>query len=74
MPNPFPREQDAFKMLVAFMVGAAIVIAVTLITGSSVAGVIVAIRADRVRGRQAWVDSAAGRRSGTARAPTVEQG
>ena len=36
MPNPFTREQDAFKMLVVFMAGAAIVIAATLITGSSV--------------------------------------
>jgi hypothetical protein len=38
MPNPFRREQDAFRMLVAFVVGAAIVIAVTLVTGSSIAG------------------------------------
>lgn len=38
MPNPFRREQDAFRMLVGFMVGAAIVIAVTLVTDSSLAG------------------------------------
>ena len=42
MPNPFTREQDAFKMLVVFMVGAAIVIAATLITGSSAVGLAVA--------------------------------
>lgn len=42
MPNPFRREQDAFRMLVAFMAGAAIVIAATVITGRSVVGLIVA--------------------------------
>ncbi|MGI8460883.1 MAG: hypothetical protein ACR2OC_04480 [Solirubrobacterales bacterium] len=38
MPNPFRREQDAFKMLVAFVAAAALVIAVTLISGSSALG------------------------------------
>lgn len=42
MPNPFRREQDAFKMLVAFVAGAAIVIALTLLTGSSVVGLVTA--------------------------------
>jgi hypothetical protein len=30
MPNPFRREQDAFRMLLAFVAGAVVVIAVTL--------------------------------------------
>lgn len=56
MPNPLRREQDAFKMLVAFMAGAAIVIAVTLLTGSSVAGLAVAATLFAVAGAKLWQD------------------
>jgi VIT1/CCC1 family predicted Fe2+/Mn2+ transporter len=56
MPNPFTREQDAFKMLVVFMAGAAIVIAVTLITGSSAAGLAVAFVLVCVAAAKLWVD------------------
>jgi hypothetical protein len=40
MLNPFRREQDAFRMLVAFVAGAAVVIAVTL-ASEPVYGVVV---------------------------------
>ena len=56
MPNPFLHEQDAFKMLVAFMAGAAIVIVVTLLTGSSVAGIVVAFALVCLGAAKLWVD------------------
>ena len=56
MPNPFRREQDAFKMLVVFMVGAAIVIAATLITGSSAVGIAAAFVLFCAAGAKLWVD------------------
>lgn len=42
MPNPFRREQDAFKMLVFFVAAAAIVIGATLLSGSSALGLTLA--------------------------------
>jgi hypothetical protein len=56
MLNPFTREQDAFKMLVAVMAGAALVIAVTLITGSSVAGIVLAISLVLIAAGKLWRD------------------
>lgn len=62
MPNPFRREQDAFRMLVAFMAAAAIVIAVTLVSGSSIAGLVVAALLFALAGAKLWQDY---RRSGS---------
>ena len=56
MPNPFRREQDAFKMLVAFLAGAAIVIAVTLVTESSVAGLVTAALLFCAAAYKLWLD------------------
>ena len=56
MPNPFRREQDAFKMLVAFMIGAAIVIAVTLVTDSSALGLAVAFVLVCLGAAKLWID------------------
>jgi hypothetical protein len=56
MPNPFRHEQDAFRMLVMFMVGAAIVIAATVITGSSVVGLVVAFILVCLAAAKLWVD------------------
>jgi hypothetical protein len=61
MPNPFTREQDAFKMLVAFLVGAAIVIAATLITGRSLVGIVVAIILVCLGAAKLWSDYERGR-------------
>ena len=61
MPNPFLHEQDAFKMLVAFLVGAAIVIAATLITGSSLVGIVVAIVLACLAAAKLWSDYERGR-------------
>ena len=43
MLNPFRREADAFKILVAVLVGAAIVALATVVTGRSTVGLAVAI-------------------------------
>jgi hypothetical protein len=43
MLNPFRREADAFKMLVAVLAGAAIVALVTVVTGRSAIGIGVAV-------------------------------
>ena len=43
MLNPFRREADAFKMLVAVLAGAAIVALVTVVTGRSSIGLAVGI-------------------------------
>jgi hypothetical protein len=43
MLNPFRREADAFKILVAVLVGAAIVALVTVVTGRSAIGLAVAV-------------------------------
>ncbi len=56
MPNPLRREQDTFKMLLYFMAGAALVIAVTLITGSSVAGIVLAIVLFALAAVKLWRD------------------
>jgi VIT1/CCC1 family predicted Fe2+/Mn2+ transporter len=56
MPNPFRHEQDAFKMLVTFMTGAAIVIAVTLLTDSSVAGLATAAVLVCAAAYKLWLD------------------
>ena len=56
MPNPFRREQDAFKMLLAFMGGAAIVIVLTLATGSSTVGLVAAFVLVCVGAAKLWVD------------------
>jgi hypothetical protein len=54
--NPFTREQDAFKMLVAVMAGAALVIAVTLVTDSSIAGIVLAIALVLIAAGKLWRD------------------
>ena len=56
MLNPFTREQDAFKMLVAVIGGAALVIAVTLISGSSVAGILLAVSLVLIAAGKLWGD------------------
>jgi len=58
MPNPFRREQDAFKMLVAFVVGAAIVIGLTLLTDSSVVGLAAAFVLFCLAAAKLWMDYA----------------
>jgi putative effector of murein hydrolase LrgA (UPF0299 family) len=58
MPNPFRREQDAFRMLVAFLVGAAIVILLTLVTGSSVVGLATAFVLVCLGVAKLWMDYA----------------
>ena len=56
MPNPFTREQDAFKMLVAFVAGAAIVITVTLASGEPVYGMMVAVALIGFAAGKLWSD------------------
>ena len=56
MPNPFRREQDAFRMLVAFVVGAALVIAVTLASGESIYGVVVGAALFGFAAGKLWAD------------------
>ena len=56
MPNPFRREQDAFRMLLTFMVGAGIVIAVTLVTDRALAGIVVAVLLVCAAAWKLWTD------------------
>ena len=60
MPNPFRREQDAFRMLVAFLVGAAIVVAITLVTGRSLFGLIAAAVLIAAAATKLWLDYSRG--------------
>ena len=72
MPNPLRREQDAFRMLVAFVAGAAIVIAVTL-ASEPVYGVIAAAALLGFGAGKLWSDVRHWRASGDAqRAPSEE--
>jgi hypothetical protein len=56
MPNPFRREQDAFRMLLAFVAGAALVIAVTLASGEAVYGIVVGVALIGFWSGKLWAD------------------
>ena len=56
MPNPFRREQDAFRMLVAVLGGAAVVIAVTVVTGRALFGLITAFALVCLASWKLWSD------------------
>lgn len=55
MPNPFRSEQDAFRMLLAFLAGALIVIAVTL-ASEPVYGAVVGVGLIGFGAGKLWAD------------------
>lgn len=68
MLNPFRREQDAFRVLLAFLAGALVVIAVTL-ASEPVYGVVVGVGLLGFGAGKLWSDYRHWRAAGAAEPP-----